>query len=130
MSRMDYEHAIVLSSEDGLDEASLDATVDIFEIKGSTVIGKRLQAGDYGLEPAPISALSGGDADENARLITAALNPSGELNAHQRIVVFNAGLGFYVSGQAGSIEAGIEKAKQVLAGGGTAAKLKELQVKS
>ncbi|HEY5152798.1 MAG TPA: anthranilate phosphoribosyltransferase [Candidatus Saccharimonadales bacterium] len=129
MSRMDYEHAIVLTSEDGLDEASLDATVDIFEIKGSTVTGKRLQASDYGLEPAPISALSGGDAGENARLITAALNPSGELNAHQRITVFNAALGFYVSGQSDSVEAGIKKAKQVLASGAAAAKLKQLQAK-
>lgn len=128
-AQMNYEHAIILTSEDGLDEAGLGAPVTIFEVKGSSVSDRRLQASDYGLEPAPISALKGGDAAENAKLVTDALQPTNNLSAHQRIVIFNAGLGFYVAGQADSIEAGIKKARAVLASGAAAAKLKELRGK-
>ncbi len=126
-AQMSYKHAIILTSEDGLDEASLSAPVDIFEVRGSSVAGQRLQAADYGLAPAPLSALKGGDAARNAKLVTAALQPAAKANAHQRIVVFNAGLGFYVAGRTPSIAAGIQKAAAVLASGAADAKLKELQ---
>lgn len=129
MAQMDYEHAIVLTSQDGLDEASLSTPVEIFEIKQSSVMRRQLQAADYGLEPAPISALQGGDAADNAKLITTALQPAEALTAHQQIIVFNAGLGFYVSGTAPTIEAGVIKAAEVLKSGAAAAKLKELSTK-
>jgi anthranilate phosphoribosyltransferase len=126
-AQMNYEHAIILTSDDGLDEASLSAPVTVLEVKGSSVSSQRLQAGDYGLEAAPLSALKGGDAATNAKLVTAVLQPVDKLSAHQRIVVFNAGLGFYATGQADSIGQGIEQAKTALASGAASAKLKELQ---
>lgn len=126
-AQMHYDHAIILTSEDGLDEASLGAPVEIFEVKGTSVSNQRLRAADYGLKPAPLSALEGGDAAQNAKLVTAALQPASQLSAHQRIVVFNAGLGFYVAGQAKSIEDGIRQAESTLASGAANAKLKELQ---
>ena len=121
-----YEHAIVLTSDDGLDEASLDGPVSILEVEGDTVTKTRIKAADYGLEPAPISELQGGDAATNARLIKTALEPAADLSAHQRIIILNAGLGFYVAGAAPTIEAGIKKATAVLQSGQAADKLKEL----
>jgi len=127
IAQMGYEHAIVLTSQDGLDEASLSAPVDVFEIKQSIVVKKRLQASDYKLAPAPLSALAGNDAAQNATLITAALQPAADLSPHQRVVVLNAGLGFYVAGQEASIELGVERAKIILASGAAGSKLKEFQ---
>jgi anthranilate phosphoribosyltransferase len=121
-----YEHAVVITSDDGMDEASLEAPVTVFEIKGGEVKKSRVQAGDYGLGAAPISELLGGDAETNARIITDALKPSGSLSAHQRIIVFNAALGFYVAGKAPSIDDGIKMAIETLNSGKAAAKLKEL----
>jgi anthranilate phosphoribosyltransferase len=131
MARMgSYEHAIVLTSDDGLDEASLDAPVSILEVKGASVTKTKITAADYGLEPAPISALQGGDAARNARLITEALQPADSLSAHQRIIVFNAGLGFYVAGATPTIEDGVKKATVVLTNGQGSAKLKELTART
>jgi len=127
MSQMDYQHAMVLTSDDGLDEASLNATVRAFEIKKSVVTKTSLQAGDYGLKPAPLSALKGGDAAQNAKFVTAVLQPADILSDHQRVVVFNAGLGFYIAGKAPTIDAGIQKATEVLASGVASAKLKQLR---
>ncbi len=126
-SKMGYEHAMVITSDDGLDEASLSAPVRVFEIKQDKISQSVLDATDYGLKPAPISALKGGDAAQNAKLITAALTPAKILSAHQEIIVFNAALGFYVAGSAASIEAGVKKSSQVLASGQSLAKLQELK---
>jgi anthranilate phosphoribosyltransferase len=125
-----YEHVIVLTSDDGLDEASLDAPVNILEVKGDAITKTRIKAADYGLEPAPISALQGGDAAQNAKLITDALQPAETLSAHQRVIVFNAGLGFYVAGDTPTIEAGVKKATTVLTSRQGSAKLEELTVKA
>jgi anthranilate phosphoribosyltransferase len=127
MSRMGYEHALVITSEDGLDEASLAATVDIFEIKGSAVTGTRIKAADFGLESATIAELAGSDAPENAKIITEALKGSETLSAHQRIIILNAALGFYVSGKAKGIAEGVDMAKEALRSGKAAKKLAELK---
>ncbi len=127
MAQMGYDHAIVLSSQDGLDEASLSAPVNLFEIKQSIVVKKRLQASDYKLAAAPLSELAGDDAAQNALLITEVMQPAADLSPRQRVVVLNAGLGFYVAGQEPSIELGIERARIILASGAGSAKLKEFQ---
>ena len=121
-----YEHAMVLTSDDGLDEASLSAPVRVFEVRKAIVSELVLRAEDYGLTPAPVSALRGGDATQNAKLITTALTPAKTLSAHQEIIIFNAALGFYVAGKTESIEAGVIKASQVLASGQALTKLQEL----
>jgi anthranilate phosphoribosyltransferase len=121
-----YEQAIVLTSDDGLDEASLAAPVTIFEIKGSEVTKRRIQATDYGLESAPVSELQGGDPAENAGIITAALRPAGAPGPQQCVIIFNAGIGFYVSGKGASIEEGVDMARAVLSDGRAERKLQEL----
>jgi anthranilate phosphoribosyltransferase len=122
----DYEHAIVLTSDDGLDEASLSEPTNLFEIKGAEIEKKRISPGDYDLAPAETDELQGGDAEDSARIVREALEPSNSLGAHQRIIVLNAGLGFYVSGHAGTVRHGIERAEEVLKSGKAAGKLKEL----
>lgn len=121
-----YGQAIVLTSDDGLDEASLAAPVTIFEIKGSEVTKQRIQATDYGLENAPVSELQGDDPARNASIITEALRPADAPGPQQRVIIFNAGIGFYVSGKADSIEAGINMARAVISDGRASAKLQEL----
>jgi anthranilate phosphoribosyltransferase len=127
MARMNYEHAIVLTSEDGLDEASLAAPVHIFEIKDDKIAESTSNAADFGLESAPISDLQGSDAAQNAHIITTAFEPTPILTPSQRVIVFNAGLGFYVSSKAATIEAGVKQARGVLMSGQALAKLQELR---
>lgn len=124
---MDHEHTIVLTSEDGLDEASLASSTQIFEIKRAIITKSILRPSDYGLEPAPISAMVGGDAERNALLIEQLFEPTDELSAYQRIVILNAGLGFYVAGKSSTIAAGVEFAKAVLEDGRGGRKLRDLR---
>ncbi len=129
MARMDYEHAIVLTSEDGMDEASLNAPVHLFEVKDSDISQNTISADNYGLLPAAKDSLAGGTAASNAQIITTALSPSAELSPQQRIIVFNAALGFYTADHSPSIKAGVSKATEVLVSGGASDKLQELSAK-
>lgn len=126
MSQMGYEHALVLTSDDGLDEAGLAAPVNLFEVKGSDISKNRIQAADFGLETAAVADLTGGDAEENARIITEALQPAETLSAHQRVIIFNAALGFYVAGETQTIAEGVKLAQETLQSGKGAAKIEEL----
>jgi anthranilate phosphoribosyltransferase len=126
-THLSYEHALILTSEDGLDEASLAAPTHLFELRGEQVVETRIKPEDFGLEGASLADLQEReDAAGNAQLITMDLQPAEKLSAHQRVIALNAGLGFYVSGKAGSIASGVELARQTLASGEAAAKLKQL----
>lgn len=117
VAQMDYEHAIVLASQDGLDEASLSAPVDIFEICGSKVSALTISGTDYSLKHVDRSELIGGDAIKNASITKAVMKPSEQLSSQQEIVVFNAGIALYVSGKTDTIQAGVELAKTTLSSG-------------
>ncbi len=127
-ANMSYEHAIILHSEDGLDEVSLAAPTHLFELRGESVVELRIRPEDFGLEPASLAELQEReDAAGNAQLITDALQPSEQFTPHQRVIVLNAALGFYVSGQAGSIASGVELAKRAISSGYALVKLNDLR---
>jgi anthranilate phosphoribosyltransferase len=128
MAKMDhYEHALVLTSGDGLDEASLAAPVIAFEIVGSKIMKSTFLASDFGLNKAAATDLAGDDAQTNARIITNAFEPTPTLSAHQSVICLNTGIALYVAGKANSIKEGIGQAQVVLKSGAALAKLKELQ---
>jgi anthranilate phosphoribosyltransferase len=57
-------------------------------IGGGRIESDRIEPGDFGISPAPISALVGGDANENARITRAIFD--GELGAPRDAVLLNA----------------------------------------
>lgn len=126
-SHLHYQRALIIVSQDGLDEASLSAPTTIFEVEGRGVRKRTISPQQFGLKAASLSALKGADAKTNARIITAAMAPKQNLSVHQRVIVLNAGLGFYVSGQSASIASGVKKAIEVLGSGAAAAKLSALK---
>ena len=126
VSRLNYEHAIVLVSEDGLDEASLSAPTNIFDIRGVKVENYQIKPEDYGLDAADKAELLGGDAKTNAKIIREVMEPAEALSAAQRVVVLNAALGFYVSGFSETIDAGIEKSTDIINSGKARQKLTDL----
>ena len=78
----------VFRGDDGLDEITLATTTSILSIGKSEISSDRIDAKDFGLENAPIDAISGGDAQENARISRAIL--AGERGAPRDAVLLNA----------------------------------------
>ena len=78
----------VFRGDDGLDEITLATTTSVLTIGNGEISSDLLDPLDFGISRAPISALVGGEAAENARITTAIFN--GEKGAPRDAVVLNA----------------------------------------
>ncbi len=99
------ERAWVVHGADGIDEISTAGYTKISECRQGTVNTFYLHPADVGLPKASPSALLGGDAHENARIIRRILG--GEHGAPRDVVLLNAGAGLMIGGQAPSVQEGI-----------------------
>jgi len=108
------EHVLVIHSADGLDEFSIAAPTDIAELRDGAVSTRRFDPESVGiggdLEPLKVN-----DAGESLALIREALG--GAPGPAADIIALNAGAALYVAGRADSIERGVERAREILAGG-------------
>lgn len=78
----------VFRGDDGLDEITLATTTSVLTLGDGQISSDLLDPLDFGIPRAPISALAGGDASENARITSAIF--AGEKGAPRDAVVLNA----------------------------------------
>lgn len=113
--------AWIVHGHGGLDEVSLSGPTRVAELRGGTVRSFELQPADFGVEPAEVGALRGGDAAENAALVRAIL--AGERGPRRDAVIVNAAAALCAAGVVGSPEAGARRAAAALDDGSAKAKL-------
>lgn len=118
------KQAMVIHSDDGMDEISTGAETKVSELKDGRVKNYKLNPRDYGFSPASIAQYRGGTPDMNADIIRKVL--SGEQGARRDIVLMNAGAGFYITNCTPSIADGIKLARRVIDSGAARSKLDEL----
>lgn len=78
----------VFRGDDGLDEITLATTTSVLSIGKAEIKSDRIDAKDFGMQNAPIEAIVGGDAEENARISRAIF--TGERGAPRDAVLLNA----------------------------------------
>lgn len=78
----------VFRGDDGLDEITLATSTSVLTLGNGEITSDRIDARDFALDNAPISALVGGDAKENARITKAIF--AGEKGAPRDAVLLNA----------------------------------------
>ncbi|NNM81472.1 MAG: anthranilate phosphoribosyltransferase [Burkholderiales bacterium] len=117
-------HVLVVHGMDGLDEISGSGETRIAELKDGLIREFCVRPEDFGIEPAPLSMIRAGDAEESMKLLLEALE--GKPGAARDIVAINAGASIYLSGIACSIAEGVEIAFSCIAGGKAKSKLSEL----
>ena len=78
----------VFRGDDGLDEITLATTTSVLSIGNGSIASDRIEPSDFGISSAPISALVGGDANENARITLSIFK--GERGAPRDAVLLNA----------------------------------------
>ena len=127
LHQLGSEHALVIHSEDGLDEISIASATRGFELKGDDITPLVINPADYGHAHDSLEGLQVTTAETSAELIRAAFTAAGEVSAvkARAIIALNAGAGIYVSGEAGSLAEGVERATEVLTSGAAAEKLAE-----
>jgi len=120
--------AMVVSSEDGMDEISISAPTRIAHLKDGQIKLSTITPEDFGVARAKVDALKGGDAEANAKLITALLK--GEEKGPKRdVVVVNAAAGLLVAGKVATLKEGAALATKILEQGLAAKVLEDLRKK-
>jgi anthranilate phosphoribosyltransferase len=134
LARLGADRALVVASEDGLDEISIAAPTRVVEVNGEQVSSYTLTPADVGIEPAGRAELqeacAGGQPSDNAALTLALLggartgydgDPRRRLCA--ALTAINAGAAIYAGGAADTIAAGVQRARAALEDGSAAAAL-------
>ena len=124
LNKLGSNHVMVVHSEDGMDEISIGAATNVSELKDGKVTSYSITPEQFGFNKTNISELAVSGAKESLAVINKVLN--NEAGPAKDIVKFNSGAAIYVAGLADSLEAGIEKAEEVIASGAAKAKLDEL----
>lgn len=113
--QLDYEHLLLVSSEDGLDEISLSAPTHIFEVRGKRVKRTSINPKDFGFKRVSVEEVKGGDTQANAQIIRNILE--GQDGPQRDIVVLNSAAALFVSGKVKSIKAGLSLAQKSIESG-------------
>lgn len=124
LNKLGSNHVMVVHSEDGMDEISIGAATKVSELKDGKITSYSITPEQFGFNKTNISELAVSGAEESLAVINKVLN--NEAGPAKDIVKFNSGAAIYVAGLADSLEAGIEKAEEVIASGAAKAKLEEL----
>jgi anthranilate phosphoribosyltransferase len=115
LARLGVRHAFVVHGQDGLDELTLNGLSDVAEVRDQTIRRDTLSPDQAGLAPAPIAALAGGNAAENARLIELILQ--GEPGPRRDVVLLNAAAALIVAGLAADFPAAVRRAAEAIDSG-------------
>ncbi len=125
LAELGTEHALVVHSDDGLDEISISGPTSMFEVRKSRIREGMFTMDDFGVLPCGNNGISGGSAEQNAQIALSILN--GEQGAAREIVIANAACGFWVAGRVKNISEGVVMARQSLDSGAALAKLEALR---
>jgi anthranilate phosphoribosyltransferase len=109
------ERALVVSSEDGVDEIGIAADTRVVEVAGGRTEEWFVRPEDLGLERAPLEAIAGGTPEENAATTRAILD--GKPGPARDVAVLNAGATIMVAGQAEDLAEGITRAGEAVDSG-------------
>lgn len=112
-------HAMVVHSEDGLDEISLAANTFVVEYKDGTFKEWTICPEDVGIQKQDLTGLSVNDSDESLALIQSALSKKKSTIAEKAadMISLNAGAGLYVSGICTSFAQGVSFAQDIVSTG-------------
>ena len=103
---------MIVHGDDGLDELTISTTSRVVEVRDGKVTTGTVDPAALGIEPAPPSALVGGDPAHNAALARRVL--SGEPGPHREIVTLNAAAGLVVAGLADDLADGLATARAAI----------------
>ncbi|HXG36433.1 MAG TPA: anthranilate phosphoribosyltransferase, partial [Dehalococcoidia bacterium] len=121
LQRLGSRHALVVHGNDGLDELSLSGPSKVYELRGGEISEYEVRPSMFGLQEAPLAAIKGGTAAENASAMRSLLDgASGPL---RDIVLLNSAAALVAADIATDFPRGIEIARSVIDSGEAARRL-------
>jgi anthranilate phosphoribosyltransferase len=107
--------ALVVSSEDGLDEISVSAPTRVVEVRDGDIRSFTVSPEELGVESAPLEELGAGTPDTNAKIVREVLG--GAAGGARAVTVLNAGAAIYAAGRSDSIADGVKVAERSIDSG-------------
>jgi anthranilate phosphoribosyltransferase len=124
LGRLGTRRALVVSSEDGLDELSISAPTTVWEVDEESARMQTVTPESVGLQRSPAESIPGGDPTENAAIARAVIGgEAGPGDPARDLSVLNAGAAIYAAGKAESIADGVACAQRAIDSGDAAAAL-------
>ncbi len=117
-------HALVVHSEDGLDEISPAAATEVCEMRDGVLSRYRIAPADFGLPAEGLDALRVDSAAASLDVLRRVLSGRDQGPATVAVIM-NAGAALYVAGLAADIASGVAQAQALLRDARPAAKLDE-----
>ena len=117
--------AMVVSSKEHMDEISISDITYAARVTSEGINAYEIDPQSYGIKRQPLSAIIGGDADENAQILHNIFE-NRATDAQRDIVMINAANAFIVDGKARDIQDGLEIAKEALLSGQAKKKLEQI----
>jgi anthranilate phosphoribosyltransferase len=116
--------AWVVHGADGIDEISTTGYTKVSECRSGAVHTFYVHPSDFGLPKASPLDLRGGEAPENAAIISGVL--AGHRGAARDVVLLNAGAALFVAGRVESVAEGIRRAAHAIDSGDARATLDQM----
>jgi len=125
LTQLETKRAMVVSSEDGMDEISISDITHCAFIENGAINEFTLDPREYGFDLYPKVEIAGGTAKENA-MTTKNILKGTITGAKRDIVLLNTAAALFVDAKVVSIEEGIELAKETIKNGDAIKKLEEI----
>lgn len=123
-ARLGVERAFVVHGGDGLDEITTTTHTTVFQVEDGRVQKGRWMPADFGIAPASLDDLRGGDPETNADIVRSIL--AGESGPARDIVVVNTAAALLVAQKAADLKAAVALATESIDTGAAHRKLAEL----
>jgi anthranilate phosphoribosyltransferase len=124
LENLGAERAYVVHGSDGLDEITTAGPTAVASLEDGAVRSFEISPEEVGLKRAPVEALRGGDAEENAAALRAVLE--GKDGAYREVAVFNAAAALVVAGRAKTLKDGVALAVKSIDSGEAEGRLRRL----
>ena len=125
LERLGRKRALIVHGMDGLDELSLSAETQVYDLSPAGTVSYLVRPEDAGLVRAPLDAVRGGDGRENAAIIIDIFK--GKSGPYRDLVLMNAGAALMAGGRAATLREGAFIAADVIDSGRTMRKLADLK---
>lgn len=121
---MGAKHMLCVNADDGLDELSIAASSQVFELKDDTISNYAINPEDFGLTRGTLDNIKVDSAEQSLAMIKAAYK--GDNQSAADMVALNSGAAIYAADLCGSIEQGVAMAQDAMLSGLALQKMKEL----
>ncbi|MDQ7091675.1 MAG: anthranilate phosphoribosyltransferase [Methylococcales bacterium] len=124
LKNLGSEHVLIVNADDGLDEISIASPTSVAELNNGKIKSYQITPEMFGLPRGNLADLAVTDAYSSLARLKSVLN--NESGSAKNIVLLNAGAAIYAANLTDSLQAGVNKANEVIENGEALAKLTAL----